>query len=175
MMPYKNSAKFAGLAFALFAGAAALTGCQSAPSEAVITEIAPDDLPASVSAAIAAERPNFTAVEILKKVRSGRVYYDVEGELTDGSEIEFDVLMDGDAAQIVEIQRDLDWAAVPEEVRQVALSAGNGVVPVRTIESTQTDGSVIYEFFVTNRPEDPAYEIRTYEGAVELLSERWMH
>ena len=174
-MLYKNTMSYVGLALALCTGTAALSGCQTAPPEAVITEIAAEDLPASVSMVIAAERPDFAVTEVLKKVRGTRVYYDVEGDLPDGSEIEFDVLMDGDAAQIVEIQRDLDWANVPTEVRTKALAASEGAIPVRTIESTQTDGAVIYEFFAANKPKDPAYEVRVHQGAVELLSERWIH
>lgn len=154
--------------------AIALAACASS-QDVVITEIAPSALPASVVEAIAAERPGFKAEEVEKKVRDGRTYYDVEGELPDGAEIEFDVLMDGDAAQIVEIQRDLEWMAVPEEVRTIALQASDSAIPVRTIESTQTDGSVIYEFFADGQPADPAWEVRVHSGNAELLTERWKH
>ena len=58
-----------------------------------ITEIALADVPASVNKVVAANSPDFTATEVLKKVRDGRVYFDVEGELPNGEEIEFDVLM----------------------------------------------------------------------------------
>lgn len=143
--------------------------------DVVITEIEPAALPASVTAAIAAERPDFEVEEVLKKVRDGRVYYDVEGEVADGSELEFDVLINGEEAQIVEIQRDLAWSDVPEEVRNVALSASEGADPVRTIESTQTDGAVIYEFFADGQPSDPAWEVRVHGGEVKLLDERWVH
>ena len=49
---------------------------------------------------IAADSPNFKATEVLKKVRDGRVYYDVEGELPGGEEIEFDVLMTKNGPEI---------------------------------------------------------------------------
>lgn len=143
--------------------------------DVVITEIEPEALPASVTAAIAAERPDFTVEEVLKKVRDGRTYYDVEGEVADGSELEFDVLLDGETATIVEIQRDLAWDEVPDAVKSVTLIASEGAVPVRTIESTQTDGSVIYELFAEGQPADPAYEVRVHGGTVELLDERWIH
>ena len=152
----------------------ALAACATT-EDVVITGIEPSALPASVTAAIAAERPDFTVEEVLKKVRDGRTYYDVEGEVADGSELEFDVLMEGDAATIVEIQRDLAWDDVPDAVRSVALVASEGAVPVRTIESTQTDGAVIYEFFAEGVPADPAWEVRVQGGKVELLDERWMH
>ena len=152
-----------------------LGACASSASDVVITEIAPSALPASVIAAVEMERPGFEIEEVLKKVRDGRTYYDVEGELADGSELEFDILMDGDKAQIVEIQRDLEWADVPEEVQKIALEASNGAVPVRTIESTQTDGAVIYELFADGMPSDPSWEVRVHGGEAELLDERWMH
>ncbi|MEL6955387.1 MAG: hypothetical protein AAFO88_01970, partial [Pseudomonadota bacterium] len=87
----------------------------------------------------------------------------------------FDVLMEGEEARIVEIQRDLSWSDVPADVREVGLEASGGALPVRTIESTQTDGSVIYELFADGKPSDPAYEVRVRGGEVELLSERWVH
>ena len=52
----------------LFAGAF-LAACATTPVEdLVVTEVTADDLPASVLAAIAAERPDFTIEEALKKV-----------------------------------------------------------------------------------------------------------
>ena len=148
----------------------------AATDEVVITEIPVDALPPSVPQAIAAERDGFTIGEVLRKVRDGRTYYDVEGELADGSELEFDILMGADgSAEIVEIQRDLEWADVPPEVRDAALVASDGELPVRIIESVQTDGSVIYELFAEGQPADPAYEVRVHAGEVETLSERWIH
>lgn len=159
----------------IFAAAFGLAACATASEDVVITEIAPSALPASVATVIAAERDDFTAQEVLKKVRDGRTYYDVEGELDDGSELEFDVLMEGDTARIVEIQRDLSWSEVPDAVRTVGLEAANGAVPVRIIESVQTDGAVIYELFADGKPSDPAYEVRVFGGKAELLDERWLH
>jgi hypothetical protein len=151
-------------------------GCTTAPADGPqVTEIEPAALPAAVSAVIAARQPDFVPAEVLKKVREGRVYYDVEGALADGTEIEFDVLMEGTTARIVEVQRDLDWRDVPAEVRAVGLEASGGAVPVRIIESVQADGAIIYELFADGRPADPAYEIRVRSGTVELLEERWVH
>ena len=152
-----------------------IAACTTTPPGVVITEVAPSELPASVMTVIAAERADFTAGDVLKKVRDGRTYYDVEGELEDGSELEFDVLMDGDTAMIVEIQRDLVWSEVPADVRAMALEAFAGAEPVRIIESVQTDGAVIYELFTEGEPADPAFEVRVHGGDVELLTERWVH
>lgn len=154
-----------------------LAACASTSSgDVVITEIAPDALPASVADAIAAERDGFTVEEVLRKVRDGRTYYDVEGELSDGSELEFDVLMGKDgSAEIVEIQRDLEWETVPAEAQAIVLEASAGQKPVRIIESVQTDGSVIYEFFAEGQPSDPAWEVRSHAGKIELLADRWIH
>ena len=166
-----------GKSIAALSAIALLAACATSTAEdVVITEIDPSDLPASVLTAIAQERADFEIEEVLKKVRDGsRTYYDVEGEVGDGSELEFDILMNGDEAQIVEIQRDLEWETVPEEVRAIALEASDGAIPVRTIESTQTDGAVIYEFFKNGAPSDPSWEVRVHGGKAELLDERWIH
>ena len=153
-----------------------LAACATTTADEVeTTEIAPSDLPASVVKVISAERPEFSVEEVLKKVRDGRIYYDVEGELSDGSELEFDVLMTDAGAQIVEIQRALDWGDVPADIKAIALEASDGAEPVRIIESLQTDGAVIYELFAEGQPADPAWEVRLYGGQAELLTERWMH
>lgn len=159
----------------LLVGVVCVAGCASAADIVEITEVSPSELPQSVVQVIASERPDFKIVEVLKKVRDGRVYYDVEGELADKSELEFDVLMDGQAANIVEIQRDLEWEQVPSQVQTAALTASNGKVPVRIIESKQVDQSIIYELFAEDDPSDPAMEVRSDNGEVEVLGERWPH
>lgn len=157
----------------LSVAAVILSACVSTPS-VVITDVDPAALPASVIAAIEAERTGFTISEVQKKVRDGRTYYDVEGELADTTEIEFDILMEGAVAHIVEIQRDLEWDDMPEPV-QAMVDASEDTRPVRIIESIQTDGAIIYEFFAPDAPADPAYEIRSHAGKLERLTERWMH
>ena len=110
----------------------------------------------------------------LRKERGDRVYFDVEGERADGSEIELDILFADGVAEVVEIQRDLAWADVPGDVRDAAFEAG-AAEPVRIIESVQTDGSIIYELFADGMPSDPAMEVKSHEGQVEVLTERWPH
>lgn len=144
----------------------------SPESNVEITEIAPADLPADVRALSEGAAEGFTITDVLKKVRDGRTYYDVEGELPDGSEIEYDILMTEAGPEIVEIQRDVDWADVPEAIRAAAPDAS----PERVIESTQTDGTIIYELFAPGAPADPAMEISLgVDGSVTVLDERWPH
>lgn len=152
-----------------------LSACQTIEDDVIITAIAVEDLPANILATIKETRPEFTPEEIEKKVRQGRTYYDIEGTAS-GDEIEFDILITETGPSIVEIQRDLDWTDVPEIVRETYARETNAEEPVRTIESVQTDGSVIYELFLAGAPSDPSYEIRTKDDAPpELLSERWEH
>ena len=85
------------------------------------------------------------------------------------------MLVSSEEAQIVEIQRDLTWSDVPGEVQSVALASIGDAIPVRIIESVQTDGAVIYELFADRKPAEPDMEIRVYAGKVTLLTERWKH
>jgi len=99
-----------------------------------VTEVALADVPQTVNAVVSAARAEFTAKEVLKKVRDGRVYYDVEGELPNGDEIEFDVLMTESGPEIVEIQRDLNWGDVPLNAKaEVAKGNVEGLEVVRLI------------------------------------------
>ena len=159
----------------LIASFGALSACQSTSSDVVITELQPSELPAGVTAVVMAERTDFTPLEVEMKVRDGRTYYDIEGKLSSGEEIEFDVLETKDGPQVVEIQRDLAWEQMPVEVQAKYSNAVGDEEPVRIIESIQTDGSVVYEFFVDGQPKDPKHEIRTHAGKVELLDKRWEH
>ena len=141
-----------------------------------ISEVALSDVPQSVNAVVGAARPDFTITEVLKKVRDGRVYYDVEGELEQGDELEFDVLMTENGPEIVEIQRDLDWSAVPDNARASADAVNSDNLEiVRVIESTQTDGAIIYELFVAGHPSDPRFEVRVKDGVADVLASRWEH
>lgn len=130
------------------------------------------DIPQAVVAAVHAAEPGLTINEAELKEREGRRYYDVEGTLADGSEIEFDLLQTGETWAVVEIQRDIDWADAPANVRA---AAGN-VSPVRVIESKQAaDGSIVYELFAEGKPAEPSLEVMLKDGEAKLLSERWPH
>jgi len=143
---------------------------------AVTTEVALSDVPQSVKDVVKAARADFQMSEVLKKVRDGRVYYDVEGELPGDVEIEFDVLMTEQGPKIVEIQRDIVWSDVPSNARKVVDVANKGNLEiVRIIESVQTDNSIIYEVFVAGHSDGPRFEVQAKAGEVNLLPERWKH
>jgi len=153
--------------------AAVLAGCAATGAADVqVTDLTLEEIPAEVRVLADGAAEGFRISQAQKKIRDGRTYYDVEGGLPDGSELEFDILMTPAGPEIVETQRDIAWADAPESVR----AAAPGVAPARVIESTQTDGMVIYELFALERPADPAMEIALRpDGTVGLLKERWLH
>ncbi|MBA4339722.1 MAG: hypothetical protein C0421_12855 [Hyphomonas sp.] len=153
-----------------------MTACATPAAPAVvITDLSSDDLPGNVRALAEGAAEGFLVSEAQKKVREGRIYYDVEGSLPDGSEIEFDILMTVQGPEIVEIQRDMPWAEVPASVRAAAEASAPGMLPARVIESRQPDGAVIYELFAPGAPADPAMEVSLMGGAAAVLAERWPH
>jgi hypothetical protein len=156
--------------------AGSLAACATPPSAGVeITDFSAAELPADVRALAENAATGFVVSEAQRKVRDGRTYFDVEGELPDGSEIEFDILMTSTGPEIVEIQRDLVWADVPAAARAAAEAVAPGLVPARIIESRQTDGAVIYELFAPGAPADPAMEVSFVGGVATVLEERWPH
>ena len=164
----------------LFALSCLFMSCSQADAPrsnaAVTTEVALSDVPQSVKDVVKAARADFQMSEVLKKVRDGRVYYDVEGELPGDVEIEFDVLMTEQGPKIVEIQRDIVWSDVPSNARKVVDVANKGNLEiVRIIESVQTDNSIIYEVFVAGHSDGPRFEVQAKAGEVHLLPERWKH
>lgn len=140
------------------------------------SEMAAAELPADLAALVEATIPGMRVAEAERKEREGRVYYDVEGTRPDGSEVELDVLQEGDTYRVVEIQRDLAWADVPADARAAAEATADFFTPERVIESRQTeDGSTIYELFAPGRPGEPAMEVQVKDGAAKVLTERWDH
>lgn len=162
--------KLAGTVSALLGMAAAC----AAPG-VVITGVPVDETPADVRALAEGAAAGFVIGEVQKKVREGRTYYDVEGQLPDGSELEFDILMTEAGPEIVETQRDLAWADVPAEVQAAAEASAPGLVPARVIESTQADGLVIYELFAPGEPADPSMELSLGDDGAKVLDARWPH
>lgn len=175
-------------ALILIAAAAALGACSSTERKAAdepavlppgaetqIAPVSPADLPPALTSLIQQTVPGMTVAEVERKAREGRIYFDVEGARPDGSEIELDIQQTGDRFEVVEIQRDIAFADMPEAVQTAARAAVGAFAPERIIESRQTDGSVIYELFAPGRPAEPAMEVRVRDGKAEVLTERWPH
>lgn len=150
--------------------AAILAFALAAPAAA--QPVAVKDLDPAVVAVVTAAAPGIVITEAEHKPRDGRRYYDVEGRLPNGSEIEFDLLLTASGWQVVEVQRDIAWADAPAPVRA---ATPKGATPVRVIESKQTDGSIIYELFAAGQPKDPAIEVMWKNGQAKVLAERWPH
>jgi len=132
-------------------------------------------VPPEVAARVRAAMPGMTITDAELKERDGRRYYDVEGRLPDGAEIELDLLQTATGWEVVEIQRDIPWTAVPAQAHEAARRAWKGADPVRVIESRQTDGAVIYELFAHGRPATPALEVMVKDGQARVLKEAWPH
>ena len=161
--------------FALALTLAAGTALAQVP-ETKVTPVAAADLPPAVVAVVTAAAPGLKIKEAEFKERADRRYYDVEGVLPDGAEIEFDLLEAGGTWKIVETQRDIAWTSTPQPVRDAAVKAAPKVAPVRVIESTQADGQVIYELFAQGQPKTPALEVSWKKGgAAKVLTEAWPH
>jgi hypothetical protein len=152
-------------------------GVLAAGPETAITNVMEGEFPAGLAKLVEATVPGMTVVEAERKEREGRVYYDVEGTRPDGSEVEIDVLVQPDGAfKAVEVQRDIDWATAPAEVRAAAAAKADAFTPERVIESRQVeDGAVLYELFAPGRKDEPAMEVRWQGGKASVLAERAIH
>ena len=170
MPPRKTRTLILGSALALGASVAL-----AAVPETRITKVAGADLPPAVVAVVQKAAPGLRIVEAELKEREDRRYFDVEGVLPDGAEIEFDLLETKGGWKIVETQRDIAWTATPQPVRDAAVKAAPKVAPVRVIESTQNDGMVIYELFAAGQPKTPAIEVSWKGGEAKVLAEAWPH
>lgn len=174
----------------LFAAAAALfaAACSDAPADEVpangvlgagpetnIADVAAADLPVPLTDLIERTVPGMQVAEAERKEREGRTYYDVEGTRPDGSEVELDIIQEGQTFRVVEIQRDIAFADAPAPVTTAARAAPGFFEPERVIESKQTDGTVIYELFAPGRSDEPAMEVSFKDGKAALLTERWAH
>ena len=139
-------------------------------------EVAIADLPDGVLSTAQAVRPNVNFTEAEREVRNGVIYFDVGGEDENGDEIELDIMQDGDGWTVVEIQRDITLAQTPMSVRETLEENAPGVVPARIIESDQTDGVIIYEFFTrADDGTETKYEVKFENGEAEFLIEEWVH
>lgn len=135
------------------------------------------DVPEPVLAAAKAAQPTMTVTAAEAEVRDGRNYFDIEGRLPDGAEIELDLMEDAGTWRVVETQRDIGFAEAPEAVRAAFTEAGAGFTPVRVIESRQNDGLIIYELFGPSDGGSDGTKVEVkYDGRnAEVLTEEWAH
>ncbi|WP_201022980.1 hypothetical protein [Sphingopyxis sp. H115] len=163
----------------------ALSGCgkAEAPAEseksvredgpaAQISSVAAADLPPGVQDAVRTRIPGMTIAEAERKERGGNIFYDVEGTRPDGSEVELDLIEEAGAWRVVEMQRDIAWADAPAPVRVAAGTATDAFTPARVIESTQEDGTIVYELFAPGKADEPAAEVNWKDGKAMLRTER---
>jgi hypothetical protein len=129
------------------------------------------DVPAPVLAAARAARPGFVPAQAESETRGGRLYYDIEGRMPGGAEIEFDIMEEGRRWRVVETQRDIAFAAAPAPVRAAALAHDSALAPTRVIESVQADGLVIFELYQGERK----VEVRWDGRRAEVLAREWAH
>ena len=137
-----------------------------------ISDIAAADLPQGVRDAVLARVPDMTIAEAERKARGGMVFYDVEGTRADGSDVELDLIEEAGKYRVVEMQRDIAWAAAPAPVRAAAAAAPDAFAPARVIESTQEDGAIVYELFAPGKPDEPAAEIDWKDGRAAIRRAR---
>jgi hypothetical protein len=145
------------------------------PSADIITELTAADIPEGARAAVLAAVPGMTIKEAQRKARENRVYFDIEGNRPDGSEVELDVLEKDGKFEVVEVQRDIAWADAPASVKAAAEASGKSIAPARVIESAQPDGTIIYELFAEGKPAKPSLEVRLKDGKADVLTEEWPH
>lgn len=170
----------------LTAGAVlAIAGCgkteaPAAPEKSVLADgpaadiraVAEADLPQGVRDAVLAKVPGMIIAETERKERDGKIFYDVEGARADGSDVELDLIEEAGKYRVVEMQRDIGWADAPVPVRAAAAAASDAFTPARVIESTQDDGTIIYELFAPGKADEPAAEVNWKNGKATLRTTR---
>lgn len=139
---------------------------------AEISSVAAADLPPGVRAAVLARVPGMKIAEAERKERDGKIFYDVEGTRPDGSPVELDLIEEAGQYRVVEMQRDIAWADAPAPVRAAAAAPADAFTPARVIESTQEDGTVVYELFAPGKADEPAAEVNWKDGKAVLRTTR---
>lgn len=139
--------------------------------------LAISEIPAEVLAAIKPLAPSLSIAEAEMEWKHDNIYIDVEGTLPTGEEIEFDLLQVGDAWQVVEVQRDLAWDALPENVRNALVADSPTFTPKRIIESVQHGQDItVYEFYsVDANGKESRKEVKVQAGKAEVLQKEWKH
>ena len=157
-----SSFRLCGLVFC----GSVLSAC-SQESEVSISSVSED-----VSAVVSAAVPEISIMG--GELNASGNQYEVPGTLPNGDEIEIDMVQANGDWTIIEIQRDVEWSAVPQLVRSTVAGVPDSFEPVRVIESTQAaDGSGVYEMFRAVGSgasyRGPDIEVRWFEGSAEIL------
>lgn len=137
-----------------------------------ISEVAEADLPQGARDAVLARVPGMKIAETERKERGGKIFFDVEGTRPDGSPVELDLIEEAGAYKVVEMQRDVAWADAPAPVRAAVGAAADAFIPARVIESTQEDGTIVYELFAPGKADEPAAEVNWKDGKAMLRTTR---
>ena len=133
-------------------------------------------IPASAMNEIQAIKPDFVVEQAEKEFKHGNVYLDIEGEV-DGSEIEFDMLQTESGWKVVEVQKDLTWDQLPDNVAAALEMDSPAFEPKRIIESVQFGTEItIYEFYAVHADgTESRKEVKVEHGAATVLDEEWTH
>ena len=134
------------------------------------------EVPAEVIAAAMASQPELDLSEAEYETRDGNEYYDVDGTMPDGSELELDITRIDGVWTVVETQRDIEMWAAPDPVADALRGKAPGWNPERIIESDQGNGVVIYEFLGEDDVgEETKIEVKYERGRAEVLVDEWLH
>ena len=135
-----------------------------------------DQIPASAMSEIMSIKPGFVAEEAEKEFKHGNIYLDIEGE-ADGKEIEFDMLQTESGWKVVEVQRDLTWSQLPQNVAQALKTDSPDFEAKRIIESVQYGTEItVYEFYAVDAEgKESRKEVKVENGAATVLDEEWTH
>lgn len=133
-------------------------------------------IPATAMEEIKSIKPDFFVEEAEKEFKHGNVYLDVEGE-SGGQEIEFDMLQTKSGWKVVEVQRDLTWESVPQDVADALKTDSPAFEPKRIIESVQYGTDItIYEFYAVDADgKESRKEVKVEKGIATALDKEWTH
>ncbi len=150
--------------------AAACTPPAQTDTSTTATTAAAPEVPAEAMALIQAAMPGFTPTSAAFE-NGGDGEYEVAGTDAQGAAYEFDMMHSSAGWSIIEIERDVEWASVPQSVRDAAAAAPNAFTPVRVIEGRQpVDNSIIYDLFAEGaQPGHPTMSVRLLDGEAAVM------
>ena len=151
--------------------ALAAAACSPPASDSTQSQAAAP-VPPDIAAVASAAAPGVTITS--GELNASGNQFEVTGTMPNGDEVEIDLAQSNGAWMALEVQRDVAWSSVPEQVRAAAAAVPESFEPVRVIESTQSDdGSIVYELFRAvpgGRPSGgPDVEVRWHEGIASVV------